>query len=105
MRSLLAERPGITLQAVGTAAEGLAQAGAADVVLLDLDLPDRPGLALLQALRADERLKRVPVIVVSAETRPERIDACFDAGATAFLSKPLAASQLLRALDEALQQP
>jgi len=104
MRQLLAARPGVSLRAVSSAAEGLARAGEADLVLLDLDLPDRPGLEVLLMLRGDTRMKGLPVIVVSAETRPDRIDQCFDAGATAFFSKPLDPAPLLRALDEALQR-
>lgn len=104
MRRLLAARPGVTLRAVATAAEGLARASEADLVLLDLDLPDRPGLEVLLVLRAHTRMKDLPVIVVSAETRPERIDQCFDAGATAFFSKPLDPGPLLRAVDDALQR-
>jgi CheY-like chemotaxis protein len=100
--SLLAQRPGVTLFSAATAAEGLALAAQADLVLLDLDLPDRPGLELLRALQADTRLRQVPVVVVSAETRPQRIDECFDAGATQFLAKPLDAQQLLQAVDTAL---
>ena len=105
LRALLAQRPGISLTCVPTAAQGLVLAHQADVLLLDLDLPDLPGLSLLAQLQADERLRRLPVIVVSAETRPDRIDACFDAGAAAFFSKPLDPAPLLRALDEALQAP
>lgn len=103
VRELLRQCPGITLQVAATAAEGLARATEADVLLLDLDLPDQPGLSLLGQLRAEPRLKSLPVVVVSAETRPERIDACFDAGATAFFSKPLDAAPFLRALDDALR--
>ena len=74
----------------------------ADLVLLDLDLPDQPGIAVLQALQADSRLRTLPVIVVSAESRPQRIDECFDAGAAQFLTKPLDGAQLLRTIDQAL---
>ena len=102
MRRLLARRPGVTLVCARTAAEGLALAPDADLVLLDLDLPDRPGIDLLRALGADTRLRSTPVIVVSAESRPQRIDACFDAGAAQFLTKPLDVQQTLRAVDDAL---
>ena len=102
MQLLLQRRPGVTLLCARTAAEGLAHAPEADLVLLDLDLPDRPGIALLQALRADTRLRRTPVVVVSAESRPQRIDACFEAGAAQFLSKPLDPQQVLRAVDDGL---
>jgi len=102
MRQLLLQRPGVTLVCARTAAEGLALAGDVDLVLLDLDLPDRPGIEVLRALRADTRLRSTPVIVVSAESRPQRIDDCFDAGAAQFLTKPLEPQQTLRAIDECL---
>ena len=102
MRALLAQRPGITLVCATTAAAGLAHAGSADMVLLDLDLPDRPGLEVLRALQADSRWRNLPVVVVSAESRPQRIDECFDAGAAQFLTKPLDARQTLRVIDDAL---
>ncbi len=103
MQTLLVQRPGITLVCAGSATEGLAKVAGADLVLLDLDLPDRPGIELLRALQADARWRALPVIVVSAESRPQRIDDCFDAGAAQFLSKPLDAQQLLRAIDDALK--
>ena len=81
MRGLAQQRPGITLVCARTAAQGLAVAAEADLVLLDLDLPDRPGIEVLRQLQADTRLRGIPVIVVSAESRPQRIDDCFDAGA------------------------
>ena len=102
MRDLLSARPGITLQCARSAAEGLAMAHDVDLVLLDLDLPDRPGMAVLQALTADSRMRHTPVVVVSAESRPQRIDECFDAGAAQFLTKPLDPQRTLRTIDASL---
>jgi len=102
MRQLLAVRPGVSLQLASTAAQGLLAAAEADLVLLDLDLPDQPGLQLLQALRADARTRSTPVVVVSGDSHPQRIDDCFDAGATDYLTKPLDAAKLLRVVDDAL---
>ncbi len=103
VQRLLGALPGVSLVCVGTAAEGLARAAMADLVLLDLDLPDRPGIEVLRALRADTRMRDVPVIVVSAETRPQRIDDCIDAGASQFLAKPIDGGLLLRAVEMALK--
>ena len=58
---------------------------------------------MLRTLQSDSRWRALPVIVVSAESRPQRIDECFDAGATQFLTKPLDGAQLLRAIDDALK--
>ena len=102
LRQLLAQRHGITLHCASSAAEGQALAVEADLVLLDLDLPDRPALDLLRELRADSRLRHLPVLVISADSHPARIDECFDAGATAYLPKPLGAAPLLQAVDQAL---
>ena len=102
MQGLLSARPGITLQCARSAAEGLAMAHDIDLVLLDLDLPDRPGMAVLQALMADSRMRHTPVVVVSAESRPQRIDECFDAGAAQFLTKPLDPQLTLRTIDASL---
>lgn len=102
MRQLMQQRPGITLVCARRAAEGLARVADVDLVLLDLDLPDRPGIEVLRTMQADARLRGIPVIVVSAESRPQRIDECFDAGATQFLTKPLDPQQTLRAVDAAL---
>ena len=102
MRDLLSRRPGITLQWARTAADGLALAHDIDLVLLDLDLPDRPGMDVLRALMADSRMRHTPVVVVSAESRPQRIDECFDAGAAQFLTKPLDPQLTLRTIDASL---
>ncbi len=102
MRDLLARRPGITLSCARSAAEGLELAHDIDLVLLDLDLPDRPGMDLLRTLMADSRMRHTPVVVVSAESRPQRIDECFDAGAAQFLTKPLDPQLTLRTIDASL---
>ncbi len=70
------------------------------LVLLDLDLADGEGLPLLQQWGQDPRTRAIPVIVLSADPRPERIDAAFAAGARAYLVHPVDARELLAAVDE-----
>jgi two-component system, OmpR family, response regulator MtrA len=59
-----------------------------DLALLDVMLPGYSGLDVLKAMRSDERLRDVPVIVVSAWQTPEDREAVIAAGADAFLAKP-----------------
>lgn len=73
----------------GTAAEALAAvaAGAPDLVLLDLMLPDRPGVEVLRELRARPELAAVPVVVLSNAYLEEDMAAARAAGATALAAK------------------
>lgn len=65
-----------------------------DVVLLDVMLPGYSGLQVLQAMRSDDHLRDVPVIVVSAWQAPDDQEAARDAGADAFLGKPFELEEL-----------
>jgi CheY-like chemotaxis protein/anti-sigma regulatory factor (Ser/Thr protein kinase) len=105
MRGMLANRPQIDLAVAVNGRDGLAAARARPphLILLDLGLPDIDGLQVLQLLREDLRLARVPVVVVSADTSAERIDAALSGGASDFLPKPLDLQALLRAVDVQLE--
>ncbi len=59
-----------------------------DVILLDLVLPDTSGEAILDRLRADERLQRIPVIILSGVNDMDRISSCLEKGADDYLVKP-----------------
>ena len=60
-----------------------------DVVLLDLNLPGYSGLETLADLKARNRLRRIPVIVLTTSKSQHEIDSCYDLGAAAVLNKPL----------------
>jgi PAS domain S-box-containing protein len=66
-----------------------------DLVLLDLHLPDIPGEEVLRRLRADERTAAIPVVILSADARPGLTTHLLQAGARAFLTKPLEVTELL----------
>ena len=59
-----------------------------DLILLDLNLPDMSGLALLCQLRTEPLTKKVPVLVLSAEAHQQKIDECIEAGASKYIVKP-----------------
>jgi two-component system sensor histidine kinase RpfC len=71
-----------------------------DAVITDLHMPDVSGLDLLRQLRVMEAgsSRRTPVLILSADVTTESIRACEQAGARAFLSKPVSTTRLLDTL-------
>ncbi len=68
--------------------EGFTEAPRPDLVLLDLNLPRKNGLEVLDEMRADERLASIPVIVLTSSAAQQDVEACYARGANAFLVKP-----------------
>ncbi|MFL7893689.1 MAG: response regulator transcription factor [Anaerolineales bacterium] len=71
-------------------------------VVLDLMMPDLSGLEVLNYIKSQQDLTKIPVIIVSAKTLPEDIEAGLKAGATAYLTKPVSYSKLKTAIDDAI---
>jgi CheY-like chemotaxis protein len=67
-----------------------------DLVLLDLLMPELDGYETLERLGADERLRHIPVIVVTAVEELDSVVRCIELGATDYLPKPFDAA-ILRA--------
>jgi PAS domain S-box-containing protein len=109
VRRVLARRPHVRLEIVQDGGEALAAAGrlVPDLVLLDLHLPGLPGDGILAAFRgsADERLRKMPIVVVTADLTPGTERRVLEAGATLFLSKPIDVRQLLQVVDDHLPRP
>ncbi len=68
------------------------------VLLLDLNLPKVDGFEVLAQVRADPKLRRLPVVVLSTSDRAADINRCYDLGANAFLSKPFGMDNLSHCL-------
>jgi two-component system KDP operon response regulator KdpE len=85
-----------------TAAEGLAVARShnPDLVLLDLGLPDRDGMAVLKELRG---WSRKPVVILSARNQERDKVRALDLGADDYLAKPFGAAELLARIRVALR--
>ena len=58
------------------------------VVLLDLSMPVLDGFAVAAALRADERTRELPLVVLTGEAGPHVTERVFEMGATGFFTKP-----------------
>jgi two-component system chemotaxis sensor kinase CheA len=63
------------------------QAGVADALVSDVEMPRMDGFALTEAVRASPRLARLPVVLVTARARPEDRARGMQAGASAYLVK------------------
>ncbi|MBO9491967.1 response regulator [Endozoicomonas sp. G2_1] len=59
-----------------------------DLVITDYHMPKMDGMALLRAIREDERLAKLPVIMVSCEDEKDKIKAVIQAQVTDFIVKP-----------------
>ncbi|MCK9893226.1 response regulator [Frankia sp. AgB32] len=59
----------------------------ADLVLLDLNLPRRGGIEVLAEIKADERLRRIPVVVLTTSDAVEDIDRSYQLHANAYVTK------------------
>ena len=73
-----------------------------DVLLLDLNLPDLAGEEVLRRLRARANTGNVPVIILSADSTSRNINRLLEAGADAYLTKPVNVPQFLDVLDRLL---
>lgn len=89
----------------GEQALELALANPPDVVLTDVMMPRLDGLELTQLLGHDERLRRVPVIMLTAKDRPRDIVRGINSGARYYLTKPFTPDQLVRKVHRALRRP
>ncbi|MBI3529226.1 MAG: chemotaxis response regulator CheY [Betaproteobacteria bacterium] len=79
------------------------KAGEFDFVISDWNMPNMDGLTLLQSIRADESLKKLPVLMVTAEAKKENIVAAAQAGANGYVVKPFTAATLDEKLNKIFQ--
>ena len=80
----------------------LRQKPSPDVVLLDLQLPDLNGFDLLQKLKTHPQLKLMPVVVVTADAKPESVMRGLALGADGYITKPFDHAALVRGVNAVL---
>lgn len=76
------------------AIERLALAGF-DLVVLDLNMPDVGGIEVIEFVRSQDRLRELPILVVTTRGDDQSRTRVLDAGASGFLAKPFAPPQIL----------
>lgn len=68
------------------------------VVLLDIKMPRLDGLEVLKQMRSNERLKRVPVVILSSSREESDLVESWNLGVNAYVVKPVDVSQFFRAV-------
>jgi DNA-binding response OmpR family regulator len=81
-----------------------ARASPPDLILMELMLPYKDGFEVLRALRQDEGLRRVPVVILSVRDREEDIVKCLGLGVEDYLTKPFNARELLARVHRAAER-
>jgi CheY-like chemotaxis protein len=66
-----------------------------DLILLDLNLPRVSGFEVLDHVKSDERLRRIPIIVLTTSQDEDHIVRCYDGHANAYVNKPVDFDQFL----------
>jgi PAS domain S-box-containing protein len=106
VRQLLSRWPDVELVTASDGAAGLAQADALrpDAVLLDMQLPDMTGLAVLRRLKADAATRDIPVVALSASATAPEVEAARAAGAADYWTKPIDFEGFLAGMRQLLQR-
>lgn len=87
----------------GNTALPMLQQGNFDFLITDWNMPGMPGLDLLKAVRADAKLKGMPVLMLTAESKREQIVEAAQAGVNGYVIKPFTAVTLKEKLDKILE--
>ena len=95
VRKLLVPRYEVVTAANGRLALESARERRPDLLLSDIMMPELDGIELLRAVRADESLRTLPVILLSARAGEEEKSSGIELGADDYLTKPFSAKELL----------
>jgi len=88
----------------GGAAIAMLRQGGFDFVVTDWNMPGVNGIELLRMIRADEKLKTLPVLMVTAEAKREQIIEAAQAGVNGYIIKPFTAATLQEKLNKIFER-
>lgn len=80
------------------------QTGNFDFLVTDWNMPGMTGIDLLRAVRADEKLKSLPVLMVTAEAKKEQIVMAAQEGVNGYIVKPFTAQTLKEKIDKIFER-
>jgi CheY-like chemotaxis protein len=100
----LREVPGVDLE-IQTAVDGEEALHAVydgdsppHLILLDIKMPKINGLEVLERIKSDERLRSIPIVVLTSSERPEDINAAYRLGSNSYVTKPASGAGLREGL-------
>ena len=88
----------------GAVALNMLKAARFDFVVSDINMPNMNGFDLLKAIKADDSLKHLPVLMVTAEARKEDIVLAAQSGASGYIVKPFTKATLEEKVHKILQK-
>jgi CheY-like chemotaxis protein len=112
MESLKEAKMCVNLRVVGDGEKALkclrgeapyAEAERPDLVLLDLNMPKMDGREVLSAIKGDERLRSIPVVVLTTSGEEMDVMKCYSLGANCYITKPVGFEkfiQMVRSLED-----
>ena len=74
---------------LGSDGSGEASAGRPMLILLDLNLPDMPGVSILEKVKSNPHTKSAPVVVLTTTDDEREIQRCYELGANVYITKPV----------------
>ena len=88
----------------GNTAVPILKAGGIDFLVTDWNMPGMQGIDLLRHVRADEKLSKMPVLMVTAEQKREQIIEAAQAGVNGYIVKPFTAATLKEKIDKIFER-
>lgn len=88
----------------GKTALPMLQSGGFDFLVTDWNMPGMTGIELLKAVRADEKLKGLPVLMVTAEAKRDQIVEAAQSGVNGYVVKPFTAAALKEKIEKIFER-
>jgi len=89
----------------GLKAVGMAREHQPDLILMDIQLPEISGLDVTREMKADEELKKIPVIAVTAFAMKDDEQKILQAGCQGYISKPISIVPFMETIENFLKGP
>ena len=75
-----------------------------DLILMDIHLPGMDGLSVVRAMKSDERMRRVPILALTAHAMRGDKDRFLEAGCDGYISKPIDVKTFITSIEQYLRE-